>query len=95
MRLSSHFGIVIRRAPLRDREIGRETLASAMEAEPLDENSDLLSYGPHVGGEASEEFTRRLERLGLRYFSDFFVFQGDFPAWCSFSASLSKDDTGG
>jgi len=91
MQISSDYGIVIRRAPLREKRIQRSALVAAMESDPLDENADLLSFGPHFGGEAAEEFMRRLEGLGLEFYDDFFIFQGDFPTWCSFSGSLVED----
>ncbi len=55
--------------------------------DPLDENDELLSYGPHFGAEAMEEMGKRLSRLGLLYLDDFFYFHGDFPEWANFSIS--------
>ena len=86
---SSEYGNVIRRAALQEKSVLRSTLVSEMESEPNDENPSLPSFGPHFGGEAADAFMRRLERLGLAFHDDFFIFQGDFPAWCSFSVALA------
>ncbi|MEZ4467724.1 MAG: hypothetical protein R3F43_25600 [bacterium] len=95
MRISSDYGIVIRQAALREQRVRRTALVAAMEGEPLDESADLVSFGPHFGGEAAEALMRRLEALGLEFYDDFFIFQGDFPFWCSFSGSLVEDQTEG
>lgn len=59
-------------------------------AAPLDVSEDLISFGPHFGSEAATEFVRRLEALGLVNIDDFFLFTGDFPEWCGFTASLTR-----
>lgn len=71
--------------------MNHQQLLEAMEAEvPLDANEDLISFGPHFGEEAANEFVRRLESLGLVHIDDFFVFCGDFPSWCGFDGYLTK-----
>ncbi|KKL31921.1 hypothetical protein BED46_013730 [Burkholderia contaminans] len=50
----------------------------------FDESNSLISLGPFFGGDAADECTRSLERLGLTYIDDFFVFEGLVPDWCSF-----------
>jgi hypothetical protein len=52
-----------------------------------------VSFGPHFGGEAADEFTRRLRALGLEYVDDFFVFAAELPKWCRFPAALEADAT--
>ena len=51
-------------------------------------DQSLLSFGPSFGEEASDEFQKRLEAVGLKYIEDFFVFEGDFPEWCRFEVAL-------
>jgi hypothetical protein len=80
--ISPDFGIVIRRSALDERKVLVNSVFEVMEGGPLDSNEGLLSFGPHFGGEAAEEFSRRLERLGLSRNDDFFVFEGGFPPWC-------------
>jgi len=84
------FGIVIRRQVLESKNIDIEALSKTLEFDsPLDINADLVSFGPCFGGEAADEFTRRLERHGLQYVDDFFVFSGEFPSWCQFKVGIT------
>lgn len=87
--LSSDFGIVIRRAALSVRGVSEAQVLAAMQTEaPLASDGDLLSFGPHFGGEAALEFQRRLEALGLQAWDDFAVCAAHFPAWCRLSVEL-------
>lgn len=83
VRISPDYGIVVRRAALAAHAVTLEQLVAAMEAPPFDESGELLSFGPHFGGEAADEFRRRLDALGLVYIDDFFVFEEPFPPWCA------------
>lgn len=84
--ITSEYGIVIRKEILVNKNISSVQLVSVFEnAQPLDENEKLISYGPHFGAEAMEEFGKRLSQLGLEYMEDFFYFYGDFPEWVRFS----------
>jgi hypothetical protein len=40
---------------------------------PLDISDDIVSFGPSFGGEAADEFVKRLTAAGLEYLDDFFV----------------------
>lgn len=83
VRVTWDYGIVIRKSAFQARGISRETVLNVMETEqPLDENDELMSLGPHFGGDAVREFTRRLETLGLRLNEDFISFVDMLPAWC-------------
>ncbi len=87
--VTSEFAIVVRMAALRERAVSLAALMAVMEvSEPLDRNDELLSFGPHFGGGALDEFVSRLSALGLRYLDDFFEFAGDHPKWCAFGARL-------
>ena len=89
--LTSEFGLVVRRAALRQRGVSYAKLLELMEAEkPLDASEELVSFGPHFGSEAAAEFVRRLEAAGMINIEDFFVFVGDFPEWCSFKGLLKR-----
>ncbi len=95
VRLSAEFGLVVRRAALADRGVTYEHLLRAMEVDArLDADADLISFGPHFGGEAGSELARRLERLGLVYADDFFELTGDFPDWCGLSGFLEREGPG-
>ncbi len=74
VRVSTDFGIVIRRAALGLHGVGTDQLTAVMESPPLDESDELLSFGPHFGVEAADEFGRRLQALGLVFVEDYFVF---------------------
>lgn len=56
---------------------------------PFDDSVGIISFGPCFGEEASDEFCRRLEKVGFIYFDDFFVFSGGYPSWCGFKVGLS------
>lgn len=85
------FGLVIRRQELVSKLIDIDKLAAVLEFNaPLDISDDLVSFGPCFGGEAANEFIRRLEALGLQYVDDFFVFSGEFPLWCKFKVAINK-----
>jgi hypothetical protein len=91
VKISSDFGIVVRKQALQRNGIDIGALLSAMEAaRPLDEDQELISFGPHFGEEAADEFARRLKGLGLEYVGDFFVFSADIPDWCGMSCTLAR-----
>ncbi|WP_186144609.1 hypothetical protein, partial [Burkholderia gladioli] len=50
----------------------------------FDESDNLVSLGPFFGGDAADECMKSLEKLGLAYIEDFFIFEGFVPDWCSF-----------
>ncbi|KAB2877342.1 hypothetical protein F9K33_16515 [bacterium] len=82
VKISTPFGILIRLNALMKCNIKRDHILAIMEVDnPLDENENLISFGPHFGEEAAAEFTNRLERIGLRYIDDYFVFKEDIPEW--------------
>jgi surfactin synthase thioesterase subunit len=86
------YGIVIRRKELLFKFIDVDRLSAVLEFDaPLDISDDLVSFGPCFGGEATDELTRRLEALGLKYVDDFFVFSGEFPLWCKFKVGINSD----
>ncbi len=85
------YGLVIRRGCLFDVGLTVDEVSKLLEfPSPLDSNDDIVSYGPCFGGEAADEFCRRLTNIGLQYVDDFFVFNGDFPFWCTFKVGFIK-----
>ena len=87
------YGFVVRRGSLVERGVELSNVLEAFEVgAPLDSDEFLLSFGPSFDEEAADEFVRRLSALGLEYIDDFFVFSGDFPGWCEFSATLGGED---
>jgi len=92
VRVSQHFGIIIRKNAIKGLKIPFETILELMEAsEPLDEDESLLSFGPHFGGEAANEFIRRLEGIGLKYGNDFVDFEDVLPEWCQIFIACGDD----
>ena len=89
IKIHSDFGIILRKSAIAKRGISKEKITEAFEQnKPLDENDSIVSYGPHFGEEAMEEFGKRLSKLGLEYLDDFFYFKGDFPEWAAFYVAL-------
>lgn len=87
IKINLSYGIVIRRDAMHAHSITRAQVLEALEVDrPLAENDELLSFGPSFGQEASDEFVRRLESLGLIYFDDFFDLVLSHPDWLQFSA---------
>jgi hypothetical protein len=93
--VTAHYGILIRKTALARIGIDRARLLSILEAtDALDEDDVLVSFGPHFGGEAADEFVRRLKTEGLEYADDFFVFPTEIPEWCGVSCYVSPDHAG-
>ncbi len=87
--VSTDFGIVIRRAALDEHGIDMPALLKVMETgEPFDQDNQLVSFGPHFGGEAAREFMKRLEALGLEYAKDFDDFGIIVPDWVDLYVGL-------
>jgi len=42
---------------------------------------EVIAIGPVFDGEAFAELLESLERIGLRYYDDFFELTGNWPAW--------------
>lgn len=85
VKISSEFGIILRKSAIVKKGLSLEKVFQTFEySKPLDENDSIISYGPHFGEEAMEEFGRRLSKLGFEYLDDFFYFRGDFPEWAEF-----------
>lgn len=72
MKVSRDFGIVVRRAALAAKNVDLSTVMVEFNfREYFDESDSLLSLGPFFGGDAADECTKSLERLGLTYIDDF------------------------
>lgn len=90
--VSTQGGIVIRRAALSEKKINETSLFTAMEVtQPDSANEELFGFGPSFGEEAMNEFTLRLQSLGLEYVDDFFCINFDIPAWCALRAELTAN----
>lgn len=91
VKVSPEWGLVVRREALFKRGIALSELLEAMEVdEPLDADEFLLSFGPSFGGEAADEFERRLNKLGFEYYDDYFVFLCAVPRWLEFRVTLKE-----
>lgn len=91
IKINAHYGIVIRKASLLQRQVKLSDVSAALEASAAPDSDEfLVSFGPSFGEEASNEFVHRLKVLGLHYADDFFVFYGDFPNWCEFHAACTE-----
>jgi hypothetical protein len=92
IKITGEYGIILRRQALAEKDIALHLVLAAMEvSEPLDGNSDLLTFGPCFGAEAQGAFTRRLIDLGLVYFDDFVEFTVDVPSWCALAVGFKKN----
>ncbi|ELW9529570.1 MULTISPECIES: hypothetical protein [Burkholderia] len=85
MQVSSDFGIVVRRQALEEKRVDLSPVLSEFHFEQyFDQSNEFVSLGPFFGGDAADDCMRSLEKLGLSYIDDFFIFMGDFPQWCRF-----------
>jgi hypothetical protein len=85
MKVSRDFGIVVRRSALAAKNVDLSTIMVEFNLGTyFDESNNLISLGPFFGCDAANECMRSLERLGLTYIDDFFIFEGFVPDWCSF-----------
>jgi len=91
VKVSNDFGIIIRKKAIVDRGIYYKDLLVLMECvAPFDESDELLSFGPHFGGEAANEFIHRLKQVGLVYVDDFIDFHTPLPEWCNVWMSIKS-----
>lgn len=91
VQVSTDFGIILRKSSLKSRQVARTKVFEIMQVDkPLDEDDELLSFGPHFGEEAAKEFIGRLERAGLIYCKDFFDITEAVPLWCKLTVSLEE-----
>lgn len=85
MKVSRDFGIVVRRAALVAKDVDLSRVMAEFNFQTyFDESNNLISLGPFFGGDVADKCMRSLEKLGLAYVDDFFIFEGFVPAWCSF-----------
>jgi hypothetical protein len=85
MKVSRDFGIIVQRAALTAKGIDLSTVMEEFHLQTyFDESASLISLGPFFGGDAADDCMRSLEKLGLKYVDDFFIFDGFIPDWCSF-----------
>ena len=94
-RISVDYGIVVRQEALKERGISLTRLLELFEVDaPYDHAGGLISFGPHFGQDASDEFSARLQAIGLQYVDDFFVFASDVPPWCALAACVVPAQAG-
>jgi hypothetical protein len=95
IKVTSEFGLIIRKRALSERALGIAQVFEAMEAaQPYGESDELLAFGPSFGPEALDTFTKRLQKLGLEYWDDFFEFAYPHPSWCTFRAEYLAEAVG-
>ena len=91
-KVAADYGIVVREAALEEHGVTLAQLNDLFEADsPYDLADGVVSYGPHFGGEAAEEFTRSLEARGLSLPEDFFVFDALVPDWVQLGAASANE----
>ncbi|OWT80357.1 MULTISPECIES: hypothetical protein [unclassified Achromobacter] len=96
VKVTSEYGLVIRRRALQERGVSQAGLQTAMEGvNLLDENEDLISFGPCFGQETLDVLICRLSALGLSYFDDFVEVVADYPSWCQPAMSYAQPMKGG
>jgi hypothetical protein len=75
----------VRRAALQEKHVDLLPILTEFHFDRyFDQSNVFLSLGPFFGGDAADDCMRSLEKLGLGYIDDFFIFTGDFPQWCRF-----------
>ncbi len=90
IRATPENGIVLRVKSLGERGVALSDVRSALEVENVyDQSEELISFGPSFGEEALKEYVKRLQKLGLEYWDDFFEFKGDYPDWIRFRVELN------
>jgi len=95
MKISKDFGIIIRRQALRSKSIDIAPVITEFHFDGyFDETHDLLSLGPFFGGDAADECLKSLEKLGLCYIDDFFIFTQYVPDWCEVGAAFLDNADG-
>lgn len=87
VRIHPEFGIVLRRSALRERGVSLDAVLAVFQRAPLDQNGSLISFGPHFGQEAASALVASLEKLGLVYVDDLFMFVSECPDWCGLGAA--------
>ena len=93
MKISKDFGIIIRRDSLRSKSIDITPVMTEFNLNGyFDETIDLISLGPFFGGDAADECLKSLEKLGLGYIDDFFIFTQYMPDWCEVEAYIPMRD---
>lgn len=90
VKTTNFFGILIRKDSIKSKNLNIADIKAMIETALLDENEELLSFGPCFGEEAAANLSKKLENKGLEYVDDYFIFQGDFPEWLSFSVGFVK-----
>ena len=92
-KISSQFGIVVRKARLQELGLDLDTVLEKLEADvAFDEDEQVLSLGPHFDDGAATELASRLTAMTLKEGDDFYVFRADVPEWCAMSVTLSNDE---
>ena len=95
VRVSEHYGIIIRKDALETHSISRSSLSALIEADALfDEDEMLISFGPYVGDEAIQTAIGRLEQAGLRHGIDYLDVSDSLPDWLQLSVSMPVTSTG-
>lgn len=90
VRISPHFGIVVKKARFAELGLDADQVLTAAEADAaFDEDETLLSLGPHFGDASASALAHKLAALGLEEHDDYFVFRGDVPEWCDLGASVA------
>ena len=82
IRVTVEYGLVIRQNALREKRISETKVFKIFGVtEPLDSNSELMSFGPVFGGEALKNICGELNLIGLSYFDDYVDLIADYPSW--------------
>jgi hypothetical protein len=90
IKVTNFFGIIIRKDAIDKKSLSITDIKDIIDTDLIDENDELLSFGPCFGEEAASNIGKKLESKGLEYVDDYFIFQGDFPDWMSFRVGFDK-----
>ena len=90
VKIAQFFGVIVRKESLDSKSLEVASVKRSIETSVFDEDDKLLSFGPCFGEEAVTRLCEKLEVFGLEYVDDYFVFQGEFPEWASFSVQIAN-----
>jgi hypothetical protein len=84
------YGLVVRKSSLMERGISQSSFSEAMhDIDILEENDELMSYGPLFGQEAFDEIKTRLANIGLSHVDDYLELNFLLPDWLRLGVALS------
>jgi hypothetical protein len=86
---TSELGVIVRQPSLKERGIALQSVCEHLGQQPIEINSELISFGFCLGAEDIEGFARFMEQIGLYYVDDYMVLDFPLPGWLSIGVRLN------